>query len=95
MRILGKYEEIKLLNQLNKAFDVLKINHLSGVKIPKTNWPDAYVIKYEVTNLYKINLPNAFRLIFTIETDEDNLFVIILDWFNHKDYCKKFKYCVN
>lgn len=32
------------------------------------------------------------RLIYTIETNEIKVMNIILEWFNHKDYAKRFKY---
>ncbi len=38
------------------------------------------------------DLPSAWRLIYTIESDEIKIVSIILEWFDHKDYEKKFNY---
>ena len=51
-----------------------------------------YIQKYNIDNLWKYDLPNAWRLIYTIETDKIKIINIILEWFNHKNYEKKFKY---
>ncbi len=77
---------------INRAIDDLKRDPFCGIKIPKKLWPKQYVQKYNITNLWKYNLPNAWRLIYTIESDEIKIINIILEWFNHKDYEKRFKY---
>ena len=46
--------------------------------------------KYQQKEIY--NLPNAWRLVYTIKEDEIRILSIILEWFNHKDYEKKFNY---
>jgi len=88
----GKFEDKELYKSINKAMDELKKDPLCGAKIPKKLWPKTYVKKYEITNLWKCDLPNAWRLIYTIETDEIKIINIILEWFNHKKYEKRFKY---
>ncbi len=37
-------------------------------------------------------MPNAWRLLYTIETNEIRIVSIILEWMNHKDYEKRFNY---
>ena len=59
--------EKELYGFLNRAFYDLKKNPFVGIKIPKHLWPKEYLKKYEITNLWKYNLPNAWRLIYTIK----------------------------
>ncbi|MBN2422448.1 type II toxin-antitoxin system YoeB family toxin [Candidatus Woesearchaeota archaeon] len=88
----GKYESKKLYNLIERAISDLKKDPFCGIRIQKKLWPKDYIQKYDVTNLWKYNLPNAWRLIYTVKADEINIISIILEWFNHKDYEKRFNY---
>ena len=37
-------------------------------------------------------MPNALRMIYTIQTNEVMILNVILEWFSHKEYEKRFKY---
>lgn len=88
----GKFEDKQLYNFIDNAINDLKKNPDCGIKISKKLWPKEYIQKYEITNLWKYNLPNAWRLVYTIEADEVRIVSIILEWFSHKEYERKFKY---
>ena len=88
----GKFEDKKLYEFIDRAIGDLKKNPICGIKIQKRIWPKEYTKRYGITNLWKYDLPNAWRLIYTIETDEVTIVSIILEWFSHKDYNKRFKY---
>jgi Txe/YoeB family toxin of Txe-Axe toxin-antitoxin module len=88
----GKFEDRKIVGYINRAVDSLKQNPLAGIKIPKSIWPLEYIKNYQITNLWKYNLPNAWRLIYTLDSDEIKIMTLILDWMNHKDYENKFSY---
>ena len=85
----GKFEDQQLYKSINRALDDLKRNPICGVKIPKKLWPKEYIQKYNITNLWKYDLPGAWRLVYTIESDEIKIVSIILEWFDHKDYEKR------
>ena len=87
-----KFEDKKLYDFIDRAINDLKVNPACGTKIKRNLWPKEYVQKYNVTNLWKYDLPNAWRLIYTIENSEIKIVNIILEWFNHKDYERRFKY---
>ena len=55
----GKFEDKKLYEFISRAIEDLKSNPLCGIKIPKDLWPKEYVKNYQITNLWKYNLPNA------------------------------------
>ena len=43
-------------------------------------------------NLWKYDLPKGWRLIYSIVNDEIVVVSLILEWFDHKEYERKFKY---
>jgi Txe/YoeB family toxin of Txe-Axe toxin-antitoxin module len=88
----GKHEEQQLSEALNNAIAIIKQNPLSGTKIPRRLWPRTYTKNYQITNLWKYNLPHAWRMVYTIYEDTDIILVIILEWFSHKQYERTFKY---
>ena len=89
----NKFQEKQLKQWLERAFEDLEKNAFSGVQIPKKLIPKEYDEKFgKLDNLWKYNLPNAWRLIYTIKKDQIVVLSIILEWFNHKEYERKFKY---
>lgn len=88
----GKFEDKKLFGFIKRAIDDLKKDPISGTKIPKSVWPEKYISEYKITNLWKYDLPNAWRLVYTLETDEVKIVSFILEWFDHKDYERRFRY---
>lgn len=76
-----------------RAIVDLKQNAFSGIQIPKRLFPKEYVQKYGITNLWKYDLPRGWRLLYTVTSDNEvELISAILEWFDHKDYEKRFKY---
>ncbi len=88
----GKHEEKQLFEFISRAIDDLKQDPLCGTKVPKKVWPKSYVKPYMITNLWKYNLPNAWRIVYTIKQDEITLISFILEWFSHKEYERRFGY---
>lgn len=88
----GKFEDKKLYDFINRAINDIKKEPTCGVKIPKKLWPKTYIQNYGITNLWKYDLPNAWRLVYTIKEDEIRILSVILEWFNHKHYEKRFHY---
>jgi len=88
----GKFEDRRLHGFISRAIADLEKDPESGTKIPNKFWPRFYVQKYVVSNLWKYDLPNGWRLIYTIETNEVKIVGIILEWFDHKNYEKRFRY---
>jgi Txe/YoeB family toxin of Txe-Axe toxin-antitoxin module len=88
----AKVEDPQLFKFLERATNDLKENPFCGIKIPKNLWPKDYVRKYSIDNLWKYDLPNAWRLIYTISKDKVQILAIILEWFDHKNYEKRFGY---
>lgn len=87
-----KTEDQILCSWLNKAFDDISENAFCGIQIPKKLIPKKYLKKYEIDNLWKYNLPGAWRLLYSIARDEIIVIAIILEWLPHKEYEKRFGY---
>ncbi len=88
----SKTEDQALYKFLSQAFENLKEDAFAGIQIPKKLIPKKYLQKYGIDNLWKYNLPNAWRLLYSVGQEEVVVISIILDWMPHKDYERKFGY---
>lgn len=81
-----------LLKKLRKGVDKLKNNYRAGKHIPKDRIPQHYKTKFGVTNLWKLNIDPVFRLVYTVRGTEAEVMTVILEFFDHKAYEKRFGY---
>ena len=51
-------------------------------------------MKYDITNLFRVELSNFWRMLYTLTDDQTEVIVIafILDIIDHDEYDKKFGY---
>ncbi len=86
-------DEDSIKKGIIKAIKDLKENAFSGIQIPKRLFPKEYIQKYGINNLWKYDLPNGWRLLYTITPENEvELISAILEWFDHKNYERRFKY---
>ena len=88
----GTSEERRLHEWLCQAFLALRENAFAGKQVPKRLIPKRYRTEYGATNLWKYNLPGAWRLIYTVKGSEVEVLSVILEWLPHKEYEKRFGY---
>ena len=88
----GDDSERELFKLINQALDNLEENAFCGIQIPKRLIPKEYILKFGVKNLWKYDLPKAWRLIYSIVNDEIVVVSLVLEWLDHKNYEKRFKY---
>ena len=89
----SRTEDKKLYGWLTRAFEDLEQNAFCGIQIPKKLFPKEYEKKFgKLDNLWKYNLPNAWRLIYTIKGGQVLVLSIILEWLDHKEYERRFNY---
>lgn len=88
----GKHEEQQLAKFLRRAIDDLKANPFCGIRVPSKLWPREYIKKYEIDNLRKYDLPKGWRLLYTIRGNELEIISILIEWLDHKNYERRFKY---
>ena len=93
LREVIKEKDSKFHRQLLKAIEREKDNLLidmhRGIQIPKDQIPKEYVDQYGVNNLWKINLPDYWRMIYTIVGTEFEIISILLEFIDYKEYDKK------
>ncbi len=75
----GKFQDKQLYKFIERAIKDLKQNPACSIKIPKKLWPKDYLQKYQITNLWKYDLPDGWRLIYTIKADDVIVLNIILE----------------
>ena len=77
---------------LERATDDIKADPVCGIAIPKRLIPKVYRQRYGINNLWKYNLPDAWRLVYSLVGDEIEIIAILLELFPHKEYERRFRY---
>ena len=85
-------KDITLLNAINRLFDVIVNNPFYGENVKKDLIPKEYRQKYDADNLFIADLPDYWRMIYTLESDEIEIIAFVLDIIDHDQYNKKFKF---
>lgn len=81
-----------LLRSIKRVRTLLKENPFAGDQVPKKLIPKIYSRKYDLENIWRIELANRWRLIYTITGNNIEIINFIIDIFNHKKYDKVFGY---
>jgi len=89
----SKIEQTILL-AIIKKIELIKSDPHYGNPIAKNLIPKQYVKKYEITNLFRVQLPNYWRMLYTLKDDDTKIEIIafVIDIMDHSDYNKKFGY---
>lgn len=78
---------------LIRAIRDIQENAFCGRSVKKKLIPKELIQKYSVNNLWIYNLPSAWRLLYAVTPSEDvQIIAVILDWMDHKDYDRLFKF---
>ena len=85
-------KEITLLAAINRLFEVIVNNPFYGENAKKDLIPKEYRQKYDADNLFIADLPDYWRMIYTLESDEIEIIAFVLDIIDHDEYNKKFKF---
>ena len=88
----GDDSEKELFNFIDQALDNIEKNAFCGVRLPKRLIPKIYASKYGVQNIWKYDLPKGWRLIYSVLGGKVVVVNLVLEWFAHKEYERKFKY---
>ena len=84
-------ESQSLLNSIERVTKILKSNPQHGDPIPKRLIPNS-LTKEGIQNLYRVELSNFWRMLYTIEGTKIEILVFVLKIMNHKEYDKLFGY---
>jgi hypothetical protein len=83
---------MNLIKKLKK--ELIKSDPHYGNPIAKALIPKQYIKKFEITNLFRIELPNYWRMLYTLRNGETEIEIIafIIDIIDHQEYNKTFGY---
>ena len=88
-----KFQEKQLKGWLDRAFEDIQKDAFCCTQIPKRLIPLDYRKRFgPIDNLWKYDLPNGWRLIYTVKKDEVIVLGIVLEWMSHKEYERRFRY---
>lgn len=87
-------QEETLLNAFLQKVELLKRNFQYGQPIAKNLIPPDYRTRYGITNLFRVELPLYWRMLYTVMDGNsgDETLVIVVDLVNHRKYNKIFGY---
>ena len=82
-----------ILNAINHKKELIKANIHYGNPIAKNLIPEEYKQKYSATNLFRVELPAFWRMLYTLTNNEEvEIIAFVLDIIDHPTYDKKFGY---
>lgn len=86
--------ECSILKSVNAKIEFIKSNVHYGEPVAKKLIPKEYIEKYNITNLFRIELPNYWRMLYSLVDGETKIEIIafVLDIIDHDKYNKKFGY---
>jgi hypothetical protein len=82
----------RLYKEIEKSFEEMKQNMYCGRNVKKNLIPRNLIEKFGINNLWIYNLRKDWRLLYSLAHDEIEILALILDWMNHKDYERLFKF---
>lgn len=87
-------KERMLLKAVNYKMELIEKNYHYGDHIAKDLIPQEYIDNYGITNLFRVELPDFWRMLYTLTDGESKIEIIafVLDILDHPDYNKKFGY---
>jgi Txe/YoeB family toxin of Txe-Axe toxin-antitoxin module len=89
----SKTEDRKLYEFIARALNDIEKDAFCGIQFQKKLIPKDYVRKYgKMDNMWKYDLPNAWRLIYTVKSEGIFVLGIVLEWMDHKNYERRFGY---
>ena len=89
-----------ILDSINSKIEILKQKYDYGTHLPRSQIPKKYLLLYEVTNLWKVELAGYWRMIYTLrqptrgeaEVEVLDIWLDIVDIIDHPKYDKIFGY---
>ncbi len=82
-----------ILKAINNKIELIKSNIHYGNPIAKNLIPEEYKIKYGTNNLFRVELPIFWRMLYTLTNNEEiEIIAFVLDIINHPTYDNKFGY---
>jgi hypothetical protein len=84
--------EASLLKSIQNKIELIKINPQYGNPIEKRKIPKIYKEKYKITNLFRLELTNFWRMDYTLRNNEIEIIAFVLNIMDHDKYNKIYGY---
>jgi len=82
-----------ILKAVNNKIELIKANIHYGNPVAKNLIPEEYKAKYGTINLFRVELPAFWRMLYTLTNNEEiEIVAFILDIIDHPTYDSKFGY---
>jgi len=82
-----------ILKAINQKKELIKQNIHYGNPVAKNLIPEEYKEKYSATNLFRVELPAFWRMLYTLTNNEEvEIVAFVLDIIDHPTYDDKFGY---
>ena len=97
-KLKAAFEELKgsdreLYDQVERALAEINKNVFCCRNVRKKLIPKTLIRKYHINNLWIYNLPRGWRLLYSvINPSKVEVLALVLDWMDHKDYERLFKF---
>lgn len=86
-------EENTFKIEIKEAIKILSEDCTNGDKIEHDKWPNFYIKEYNINNLWRFDLSEGKRFVYTILGTPEGFIVSIIEVFsNHSEYDKRFGY---
>jgi hypothetical protein len=87
----SKFERM-ILKAINQKSELIKKDRYYGKVIEDYRIPEEYKTKYGVKNLFKVELPGFWRMLYTLTNEESaEIIAFVLGIMDHKEYDRKLK----
>ncbi len=81
-----------IFRSIQRAIEIVKANPFAGTQVEKSKIPKKYVELYDAENIWKFDLSNYWRMIYTIRGQEVEITSFVLNIIDHEEYNKLFGY---
>ncbi len=89
--------DASILKSINNKIELIKMNPHYGEPVEKKKIPSIYKERYEITNLFRVELSSFWRMDYTLRNNETEIEIIafVLNIMNHNKYNKIYGYRKN
>lgn len=77
--------------EIRQPKEDLLTDYAKGEKIRKDLWPQYYIRKWGLNNLFKYDLRQGYRATYTLQFDGGGI-AVILELLSHGQYDRRFRY---
>ncbi|WP_321430951.1 hypothetical protein [uncultured Methanolobus sp.] len=88
-------KELAIVESIRNKAEIIKKDVHYGVPVNKKLIPALYRSNYDIKNLFRVELPYFWRMLYTLKNDpgdSNSILAVILDIVDHNEYDRLFGY---